>query len=104
MYKEHIFRSNIPAQLAQGFNKWKAFNIPYGTANFHKGKFRFGGIGCQMNTALDFIGYMRYHLDCSSQKFTFALFTDHFGVHLSGSEIGYIGEPIINKSFIMTQV
>jgi len=55
-----VILAQLPAQLPDGFQKRKAFNVPYRTADLHNGHVHVCGLWSpSLNALFDLIGDMR---------------------------------------------
>lgn len=87
MDKEDVFPAQIVTQLADGFEKGKAFNITDGAPNLGNNEIDIAVLSNLLHTALDFISDMRDHLDSLPPVESLSLALDHRPVDLAGSDI-----------------
>src|SRR5208337_4864371 len=98
---KHILRSQICAQLTNGFQERQTFNVADRAANFHNCDIN--SVAKISNFILDFISDMRNYLNSFPQVLPASLFLDHGIVNLTRSEVILLSQGRMSESLVMAQ-
>ena len=101
---QHIVFAHILFYLTDSFQKRKAFNIAYRTADFGNDKIGIVIVADTEYPGLDLIGNMGNDLHRTAQVIPPAFLRNNGLVDFTGSHIGTLGQVDINKPFVMAQV
>ena len=98
---QHIVFAHILFYLTDSFQKRKAFNIAYRTADLGNDKIGIVIVADTEYPGLDLIGNMGNDLHRTAQVIPPAFLRNNGLVDFTGSHIGTLGQVDINKPFIM---
>ena len=101
---QHIVFAHILFYLTDSFQKGKAFNIAYRTADLGNDKIGIVIVADTEYPGLDLIGNMGNDLHRTAQVIAPAFLRNNGLVDFTGSHIGTLGQVDINKPFVMAQV
>src|SRR6266699_5920903 len=82
MQIEHITPPHVFAHLANGLQKWLAFDIANGATNFHNNHIGIGATGHRMDAIFNLISNMWDNLDGATEILPASLFANDRGVDL----------------------
>ena len=95
---------HILLDLADGFQEWQGFDIPYGAADFGDYDIRIVVAADPEDPVLDFIRNMGDDLDGGAQVFAFSFLIDDGLVNFAGGDVGSLGQVFIDEPFIVAKV
>ena len=91
-------------ELTDRFQEWLTLDITHSTAYFDDGNVSFIFVVIAVKTTFDLICNMRDNLYRTSAEISPALFVKNGPVNLSGGNVGILGQALIDKTFIMSQI
>src|SRR5690554_5486878 len=103
MQEEAVVTAQEVPNLPSGFEERLTLDVAHRAANFvdHDVDAR---AAHGQHAVSDLIGDVRNDLHCVAEIISAPLSGDHFAVHLAGSDIGFPGEILIEKTFVVADI
>ena len=99
---EHVFLADIGLELADGFKKRQAFDVPDGAPDFND--HHVDAVGRQLDAAFDFVSDVGDHLDGAAEIIPPALLGDDGIVDFAGGEVVVGPELGIGEALVVAEV
>jgi hypothetical protein len=101
---QRVIAPHVGAQLAQGFEKRLALNIPDCATDLDDHDFRIVFLAHQPDPPFDLVGDVRNDLDRAAQVVSSAFFADDVGINLPGSHVAGVIQVLVCEPLVVPEV
>ena len=102
--EQAVFSAYVRGVLSDCFEKVRALDVAYRSADFGDNHVGFGNFGVLSDEFFRFVGYVRNYLNGLTEIFASSFLFENFGKYLARSEVGVFVEVLVDKSFVMPEV